>query len=85
MYWIFIPTAAGFLCGFLRWTFKFPENLDGLFKEILNYHVDYHRAPLALLLSTISLSCGATLGPEQALVSVELLSFRRKLHEIFWD
>jgi len=37
--------------------------------EIIHFHVDYHHAPLTVLLSMISLSGGATLGPEQALVS----------------
>lgn len=46
---------------------SYPENLDGIFKEINTCHVDYRHAPLTLFISMISLACGATLGPEQAL------------------
>ncbi len=62
---------AGLVIGILRYAFSFPDNMDGLFKEINNYHVHYSHVPLTYVLSMISLSFGATLGPEAALVHSE--------------
>ncbi len=72
-YWIFITTATGFLIGLIRWTFSYPDNLPGIFKEIQTYHVEPKWAPVTYLISALSLGGGATLGPEQALVSLDLV------------
>jgi hypothetical protein len=53
-------------------TSTITEQIDGIFKEINTYHVDHTIAPQTILLSCISLAGGATLGPEQALVSASL-------------
>jgi H+/Cl- antiporter ClcA len=44
--------------------------VDGIFKEINHFHVDWRIAPTSIFLSLVSLACGATLGPEQALVRI---------------
>jgi H+/Cl- antiporter ClcA len=67
-YWIFISGATGFLVGLVRWTFDYPSNLPGIFKEIQTYHVDPKWVCVTYLCSALSLAGGATLGPEQALV-----------------
>ena len=68
LYWIGVTTGTGLLVGLIRWISSFPENIDGLFKEINNYHVDYRYCVQTYFLSIISLAGGATLGPEAALV-----------------
>jgi H+/Cl- antiporter ClcA len=62
--------GAGLLIGLIRFAVNYPDDLPGLFKEIYYYHVDAKWAPWTLLISTISLSGGATLGPEAALGNV---------------
>jgi len=69
-YYIAVSGCAGFVVGVLRHLLGYPETLDGLFKEIGHYRVEPTTAPATVLLSAISLGCGASLGPEQALVSV---------------
>lgn len=69
-YWIYVPMGAGFIVGVLRYFMNYPEQVDGLFKEINHYHVDWKIAPQTILLSLISLAGGASLGPEQALGTV---------------
>lgn len=69
-WWIAVPAGAGLVIGVIRYIFTYPENLDGIFKEINTCHVDYRHAPLTLIISMISLAFGATLGPEQALGTV---------------
>lgn len=66
-YWIIVTTATGFFVGFVRWFFMYPENMAGLFKEINECHVEPSWAPVTCLISMISISGGASLGPEQAL------------------
>lgn len=56
------------IIAYFRWTFEYPEDMAGIFKEISTYHVDYYWSPLTVLISTVSLAGGASLGPEQALV-----------------
>lgn len=56
--------------GLIRWGFAFPDDLPGIFKEISAYHVDPHHSPLVVVISAISLAGGASLGPEQAMVSL---------------
>lgn len=66
-YWIAILSGTGFVVGFIRWFFDYPENLPGLFKEVNDCHVEPTWAPLTGFISMISLAGGACLGPEQAL------------------
>lgn len=66
-YWIAITTGTGFCVGLIRWTFDYPDNLAGIFKEIKTYHVDTKWVGITYLISALSLAGGATLGPEQAL------------------
>jgi len=66
-YWIAITTGAGFCVGVIRWTFSYPDNLPGIFKEIQTYHVDPKWMGVTYCISALSLAGGATLGPEQAL------------------
>lgn len=72
-YWILITGGAGFTVGMIRWTFDYPDNLPGLFKEVTSFHVDPKWSPLTFIISAISLGGGAALGPEQGLVSSCLL------------
>jgi len=65
--WILVPLAGGILVGILRYLGKYPNDRPGFFKEVNDCHVDYKDAPLCVLLSSISLGCGTSLGPEQAL------------------
>lgn len=51
----------------IRWTFTYPDNLPGIFKEIQTYHVDPKWMGVTYTISALSLAGGATLGPEQAL------------------
>lgn len=67
LYWLCVPMLAGMVIGLIRHFASYPDNLPGLFKEILNHHVDPKWAPLTFLISAISLGGGASLGPEQAL------------------
>eukprot|EP01038_Epipyxis_sp_PR26KG_P009499 gene9499-12796_t len=68
-YYIYVVASAGFLVGVIRWAFDYPFNLPGLFKEINDCHVEPKWAPVSLLVSTISLSGGATLGPEAGMAA----------------
>lgn len=72
-----VTTGAGFSVGLIRYLIKFPREMAGLFKEIEEMHVDYYYILPIYALSMISLSGGATLGPEQALVSATLSPFFR--------
>ena len=69
-YYILITGGAGLIVGLLRYFLKYPETIEGLFKEIGNYRVEPSIAPATILISAISLGGGASLGPEQALVSI---------------
>jgi H+/Cl- antiporter ClcA len=74
-YWLWIPSGAGLVCGILRFFMSYPETVDGMYKEISHFHVDWKIAPQTIFLSLISLACGASLGPEQALVRVFICLF----------
>lgn len=67
LYWVWITTGGGFCVGLIRWAFYYPTNLPGLFADVQNFHVDPKWIIFTFTLSAISLGCGATLGPEQAL------------------
>lgn len=69
-YWIGVTAGAGFLVGLSRYVFSYPDDLPGFFKDIQVKHVDPKWAPLTYLLSALSISGGATLGPEQALGNI---------------
>lgn len=71
LYWIVIPTNAGISTGILRYLVSYPETSEAagnLFKEINACYVDYKNSLYTLLISVVSLSYGANLGPEVALV-----------------
>jgi hypothetical protein len=76
-YWIFIAALTGFIVGLIRWTISYPDNLPGLFQEIITFQVDDRWAVASFFLSALSIAGGASLGPEQALVrfvfSIQLL------------
>jgi len=69
-YWVGIIAFTGFIVGCIRHFTKYPDDLPGIFKEILDYHVHWEWSFLTFVISTISLSGGACLGPEQALGNV---------------
>jgi hypothetical protein len=78
-YWIAITGGAGLLVGIIRYVTKYPRNLPGLFKDIHDFHVHPNWAPVTFLISTVSLCGGATLGPEQALVSAIMYMYLRHI------
>lgn len=67
LWWILVLFVTGLTVGLMRFFIGYPDDMPGLFKEIHSYHVDPKWAPWTFLLSLVSLSGGATLGPEQAL------------------
>ena len=69
-YWIGVTMLGGFLVGLVRWLTDYPESIPGLFRDINDYHVEPKWAPVTFFISAISLSCGASLGPEQALANL---------------
>ena len=71
--------CTGLIVGTIRWVFSFPDDLPGFFKEVTTCHVDPHHMPLTFILSAVSIAGGASLGPEQALVSVCILVSTRLL------
>lgn len=66
-WWIAVTGAAGLLVGLLRRAFRLPAKLPGTVKEIRDAEVDPTTAPGAVVVSTVSLIGGASLGPEAAL------------------
>jgi H+/Cl- antiporter ClcA len=68
-YYILVTGGTGLLIGLMRHTSKYPESIPGIFKEIQECHVNPKTAPYTVLFSAMSLAGGASLGPEQALVS----------------
>lgn len=70
LWWIAVPAGAGLVVGLIRYASSFPDNIDGMFKEIQTLHVDYKWCPYTYVISLISLSCGACLGPEAGLGNV---------------
>ena len=67
---IFTPPNTPIYKHQYRVLLKYPESIDGIFKEIEHYHVNPKYAPATILLSAISLGGGACLGPEQALGNI---------------
>jgi hypothetical protein len=78
-WWIAVTGGAGVAVGLIRWLTAYPDNLPGIFKEIQTYHVEPKWTPITLSLSAISLAGGATLGPEQAMVSRQHQLFHKLL------
>ena len=68
LYWIAIPIAGGLAVGIIRWLVGYPERIKSIFTEMNTCHVEYEWSPYTFVMSLISLSCGATLGPEAGLV-----------------
>ena len=69
-WWMLIPTLTGVLIGILTVALDFPDERDGFFKEVSSCHVDLKHALPTYFISILSLSCGATLGPEQSLGTI---------------
>ncbi|KAJ1424259.1 chloride channel [Ochromonadaceae sp. CCMP2298] len=67
LWWIGVTGGGGLLVGLIRFFTKYPRHLPGLFKDVNDFHVEPCWAPITFTISLISLSCGATIGPEQAL------------------
>jgi H+/Cl- antiporter ClcA len=63
-YWIAISGGGGLVVGLIRYLSSYPDNLPGIFRELNNHRVHPDWAPFTFLLSIVSISCGATLGPE---------------------
>eukprot|EP01035_Chromulina_nebulosa_P009541 gene9541-12881_t len=70
LYWIGISGGSGFIIGLIKYIFQYPDNLAGLFEEISEGYVNPNWSPIMFILSTISISGGATLGPELALSNI---------------
>lgn len=70
LYWILITGGTGLIVGLLRYCINYPDNLPGIFKEILSYHVEPKWSIASFIISMISLAGGISLGPEQALASI---------------
>ena len=66
-YWMAVTTGGGLLVGLIRWMTEYPDSVPGIFRDINDYHVEPKWSPITFLVSAVSLSCGASLGPEQAL------------------
>lgn len=68
-WWIAVSAAGGLLVGLIRVRYL-PEKPAGFLEEAMTQHVDVKEAPFILLLTTISLSAGASVGPEAGLGSL---------------
>lgn len=68
-WWIAVPTIGGLIVGLLSVYTDFPDERDGFFKEINECHVNVPHVPMTVIISTISMSVGASVGPEQAMAT----------------
>ena len=71
IYWILIPSGVGLVIGIIRYWLAYPEvdeAAGSLYQDINACHVKYHHSISTFLISLMSLSAGANLGPEVALV-----------------
>eukprot|EP00475_Leptophrys_vorax_P009748 TRINITY_DN16454_c0_g1_i1.p1 TRINITY_DN16454_c0_g1~~TRINITY_DN16454_c0_g1_i1.p1 ORF type:complete len:503 (-),score=143.50 TRINITY_DN16454_c0_g1_i1:57-1565(-) len=67
-YWWFAVTAGtGLIVGLSKFIFKLPLLPDVIVKEIKEEHVDWKKGFLTFILGMISISGGASLGPEAPL------------------
>ena len=66
-WWLGVTVGGNFVIGLLRLLPCFPENVDGLFKEVRALHVHPEHSPVIFLASAISLGIGASVGPEAAM------------------
>jgi hypothetical protein len=55
VWWIGLTSGTALLIGIIRYMSDIPENLNGLFVEIHNYHVEPKWSPLVYILSALSL------------------------------
>ena len=65
-----MTSMTGLAVGTLRWITKYPRVSPGFIDEINSGHVDPTYVLHTLLISAISVSGGACLGPELALVRI---------------
>ena len=66
-WWVAVTAGAGVVVGVLRTVTKLPARIPGLIADIETAHVDTRLVPGIVAVSAVSLSGGASLGPEQAL------------------
>jgi H+/Cl- antiporter ClcA len=84
LWWVAVTAGAGVLVGVLRRVFRLPAKLPGTVGEIKEQRVEPSTVPGAVVVSLVSLSGGASLGPEDALGKMggglgTWISERRKL------
>ena len=65
-WWIALTVAGGLVVGLLRRWLKVPREPSGALENISERHVDQRSAAPMILVSFVSLSCGASLGPFDA-------------------
>lgn len=68
-WWIGVSASFGLLIGLIRVRFL-PGKPAGFLQEAMTQHVDIKEAPWILVLTTLSLSAGASVGPEAGLGSL---------------
>eukprot|EP00636_Phaeomonas_parva_P017383 CAMPEP_0118880150 /NCGR_PEP_ID=MMETSP1163-20130328/19759_1 /TAXON_ID=124430 /ORGANISM="Phaeomonas parva, Strain CCMP2877" /LENGTH=608 /DNA_ID=CAMNT_0006816457 /DNA_START=172 /DNA_END=1998 /DNA_ORIENTATION=+ len=67
-YWWTLWSVGGALAVWLmRQLPWFPDEVHGLFREVMDLNTEVAGAPLVLVASAISIACGASVGPEAAL------------------
>ena len=86
LWWVAVTAGAGVLVGVLRHVLRVPAKLPGTMKELRDERVEPATVLQAVAVSLISLSGGASLGPEDALGKLggglgTWVSERRKLDE----
>lgn len=69
-WWVAITAAAGLSVGLLKRLTRLPEEISGLFDDLLSGHVYQRLVPGTMLVSAVSLIGGASVGPEKALASM---------------
>jgi H+/Cl- antiporter ClcA len=69
-WWVAVTAGAGLMVGVLHRLLRMPEQTPGIISEIKTGQVDARLVPATVLISTVSLIGGASLGPEKALGSM---------------
>jgi H+/Cl- antiporter ClcA len=69
-WWVAVAAAAGVAVGLLRRLTRLPEEVPGLFADLQTERVNPGLVPGIVLVSTVSLIGGASIGPEKALGSM---------------
>lgn len=69
-WWVAVTAATGVAVGLLRRLTHLPDQMPGLIVDLTEGHVDPRLVPGVVLVSAVSLSGGASLGPENALGTI---------------